>query len=55
MDATFQDIKKLLNEDIIKDVNGVFAFDLKGVHLFSLLFFTSCHQKENFLDSGLLL
>ena len=31
VEATFQQIKPLLNENVVKDVSGVFSFDLKGM------------------------
>ena len=31
VEATFQQIKPLLNENVVKDVGGVFSFDLKGM------------------------
>ena len=39
VEATFQQIRRLLNENIVKDVGGVFAFELKGIHL--MFFFQS--------------
>ena len=36
VEATFQQIRPLLNENIVKDVGGVFAFELKGI---SVIFF----------------
>ena len=36
VEATFQQIRPLLNENIVKDVGGVFAFELKGK---SVIFF----------------
>ena len=31
VEATFQQIRPLLNENIVKDIGGVFAFQLKGM------------------------
>ena len=37
VEATFQQIRPLLNENIVKDIDGVFAFELKGK---SVMFFS---------------
>ena len=31
VEATFAQIRPLLNENVVKDIGGVFAFDLKGI------------------------
>ena len=49
VEATFQQIRPLLNENVVKDIGGVFAFELKGMRVmfFSIpvnfLMFTCCN------------